>query len=162
MNQRRPCGGGGEGGGGVGEIGFLERLPNSIVIEILEKMDLETLCAASCVCRTIRSSSSQILSSLSTLDLSSFSPDAQTLNRVVYRFRGLKSVTLDCLRLDDSSISNLLGEHIQELNLLKGALLSYRVLASIGRRCPNLRYEYDPNHLRILNSAVLTPNLDVL
>ncbi|CAL5431066.1 unnamed protein product [Camellia sinensis] len=53
---------------------------------------------------------------------------------------GLRSVTVDCLRLHDSSfVTNFLGEQIQELNLFKGSCLSHEVLASIGRTCPNLR-----------------------
>ncbi|KAA8527140.1 hypothetical protein F0562_008631 [Nyssa sinensis] len=63
----------------------------------------------------------------------------RTLNHILYRFRGLKSITLDCLHLDDFSVTSFLGAHIQELNLLKGSSLSYQLLASIGQRCPNLR-----------------------
>ncbi|CAL5377932.1 unnamed protein product [Camellia sinensis] len=49
-------------------------------------------------------------------------------------------VTVDCLRLHDSSfVTNFLGEQIQELNLFKGSCLSHEVLASIRRTCPNLR-----------------------
>ncbi|XP_059666625.1 F-box protein At-B [Cornus florida] len=137
MSDKRAYGGGGGGGGG-----FLEKLPNSILHELLLKVDLDTLCSAACVSKTLRFAVSQVLSSLSSLDLSAFSPDVQTLNHILHRFRGLKTVTLDCLRLDDSSISrllNLLGAHVQELTLLKCSSLSYGVLASIGQSCPNLR-----------------------
>ncbi|XAR67298.1 hypothetical protein NMG60_11002002 [Bertholletia excelsa] len=116
----------------------LEELPD-IINYIFEDLDLETLCTASCVSRTLRFAASQVLSSSSSIDLSLLSPDVQTLNRIVRRFREPKVVTLDCLRLDDSSVSNLLGEHIQELTLLKGSSLSYQVLASIAQKCPNLR-----------------------
>lgn len=34
----------------------------------------------------------------------------------------------------------ILGAHVEELNLLKGSLLSSSVLASTGRNCPKLRY----------------------
>ncbi|XP_057464603.1 F-box protein At-B [Actinidia eriantha] len=138
MHRRRPSGGGDVDGGGGDSL--MERLPFSIINEILEKLEVESLCSSACACRTLHSSASQVLSSLSTLDLSSsISPDVLTLNRILYRLRGLKSLTLDCLRLGDSSVCSFLGDHIQELNLLKGLSLSYHVLASIGRRCPNLR-----------------------
>ncbi|KAE9456660.1 hypothetical protein C3L33_11468, partial [Rhododendron williamsianum] len=134
MNKRAANGsGGGEG------CGLLERLPNSIINEILGKLELETLCSAACVSRTLRSSASQVLSSLTTLDLSSFSPDVQTLEHILHRCSALKRVTVDCLRLGDSSVRSFLGEQIEELNLLKGSSLSYQVLFSIGRKCPNLR-----------------------
>ncbi|KAL7217339.1 hypothetical protein ACSBR1_029104 [Camellia fascicularis] len=140
MTRKRRSGGHGGGGGGGGG-GGLERLPDSIIYEILEKADLETLCSAACVSDTIRSSVYHVLSSLPTLDLSSFSPDVETLDCILNRFGGgLRSVTVDCLRLHDSSfVTNFLGEQIQELNLFKGSFLSHQVLASIGRTCPNLR-----------------------
>ncbi|THF98059.1 hypothetical protein TEA_027067 [Camellia sinensis var. sinensis] len=136
MTRKRRSGGHGGGGGGG-----LERLPDSIIYEILERADLETLCSAACVSDTIRSSVYRVLSSLPTLDLSSFSPDVETLDCILNRFGGgLRSLTVDCLRLHDSSfVTNLLGEQIQELNLFKGSFLSHEVLASIGRTCPNLR-----------------------
>ncbi|KAF7146128.1 hypothetical protein RHSIM_Rhsim04G0006800 [Rhododendron simsii] len=133
MSKRAANGGGGEGGG------LLERLPNTIINEILGKLELETLCSAACVSRTLRSSASQVLSSLTTLDLSLFSPDVQTLEHILHRCSALKRVTVDCLRLGDSSVCSFLGEQIEELNLLKGSSLSYQVLFSIGRKCPNLR-----------------------
>ncbi|CAL5402565.1 unnamed protein product [Camellia sinensis] len=138
MTRKRRSGGHGGGGGGGGG---LERLPDSIIYEILERADLETLCSAACVSDTIRSSVYRVLSSLPTLDLSSFSPDVETLDCILNRFGGgLRSLTVDCLRLHDSSfVTNLLGEQIQELNLFKGSFLSHEVLASIGRTCPNLR-----------------------
>ncbi|KAL3508293.1 hypothetical protein ACH5RR_027694 [Cinchona calisaya] len=116
-----------------------ERLPDSLIIEILQKLDLQSLCSTACVCRTFRSSVSQILSTLPSLDLSVFSPDAVTLNHILYRYRGLRSITIDCLRLENSAVMGILGAHIQELILLKGCLLSYSILASVGRSCPNLR-----------------------
>ncbi|PHT44145.1 hypothetical protein CQW23_18170 [Capsicum baccatum] len=40
---------------------------------------------------------------------------------------------------NDSSIINILGEHIEDLSLLKRSHLSYDILRAIGERCPNLR-----------------------
>ncbi|KAM7499077.1 hypothetical protein LguiA_023491 [Lonicera macranthoides] len=125
-------------GGGGG--GFPDRLPNSIIVnEILLKLDLDTLSCVACVSPTLRSSVYQARSSLSSLDLSAFSPDIQTLNRILSRFGELKSVAVDCLRLIDSSILLLLGTHLHQLNLFKCSSLSYQLVASIGHLCPNLR-----------------------
>lgn len=126
----------GDGGGGGGAA---ERLPNSIMIEILLKLDLQTLCSVACVSRSLRISVSQALFFFSSLDLSAFSPDSQLLNQILHRFREPKSITVDCLRLNNYSVTNFLGQNVQELKLLKGSSLSSQILASIGQACPNLR-----------------------
>lgn len=117
----------------------LEGLPTTLINEIIVKLDTETLCSVACVSRALRFAVSEALPLSSSLDLSAFSPDAQTLNHLVSRCKGLKILTLDCLRLDDSSITIFLGPHIQELNLLRCSLLSYQLLRSIGESLPNLR-----------------------
>ncbi|XP_011097668.1 F-box protein At-B [Sesamum indicum] len=125
-------------GGAQPQEGF--PLPDTIVLsEVLRRLELESLCALACVSRSLRSMVSQALSTLPSLDLSAFSPNGELLHRIVPRLRGAKSVTIDCLHLDDCSVISVLGPHIQELNLLKCASLSYDVLASIGEKCPNLR-----------------------
>lgn len=61
---------GGGGGFGVGGTKQLEKLPDSIIGEILQRLDLESLCSVTCVSTTLRSIVSQILSSLSSIDFS--------------------------------------------------------------------------------------------
>ncbi|KAL8505368.1 hypothetical protein ACS0TY_016560 [Phlomoides rotata] len=115
-------------------------LPDSILFsEVFVRMELESLCSLACVCRFLRSMVSQALPTLKSLDLSMFSPNGELLHHIAPSLRGLRSVTIDCLLLDDFSIISILGPHIQELNLLKCASLSYYVLPSIGEKCPNLR-----------------------
>ncbi|XP_062017113.1 F-box protein At-B [Rosa rugosa] len=118
----------------------LETLPSCVLITaMLPKLELETLCSLACVSRAMNSSVSQALPSLSSLNLSAFSANAQILSSIVGGCRGLNSLTLNCLRLDDSSLAVFLGARLQELNLLCCSLMSYQVLASIGEACPNLR-----------------------
>nr|GMC78135.1 F-box protein At-B [Ipomoea batatas]GME16721.1 F-box protein At-B [Ipomoea batatas] len=117
----------------------LERLPDSIINELLLKLDLESLCTAACVSRTLRSAVSQVLASRSSLDLSAFYPDSETLQSILGRLKGVKSLTIDCLRVDDFSFINVLGAQIQELNLFKCSSQSHHILGTIGHRCPNLR-----------------------
>lgn len=74
--------------------------------------------------------------------LKAFSPNRELVRCIAPRLGPLKSVTIDCLQLDDYSIVSILGPHLQELNLLKCPSLSYHVLPSIGRKCPNLRYHF--------------------
>ncbi|KAM3396469.1 hypothetical protein P3S68_005475 [Capsicum galapagoense] len=48
---------------------------------------------------------------------------------------GAKSLTIECLQMrNDSSIINILGEHIEDLSLLKCSHLSYDILRAIGER----------------------------
>ncbi|KAL0310887.1 UNVERIFIED_CONTAM: F-box protein At-B [Sesamum angustifolium] len=125
-------------GGAPPQEGF--PLPDTLIhSEILRRLELESLCSLACVSRALRSLVTQALSTLPSLDLSAFSPNGELLHRIVPRLRGAKTVTIDCLHLDDCSVVSVLGPHIQELNLLKCASLSYDVLASIGEKCPNLR-----------------------
>ncbi|KAG6423895.1 hypothetical protein SASPL_114302 [Salvia splendens] len=65
--------------------------------------------------------------------------ELDTLCTVACVLRAVKSVTIDCLKVDECSINSILGPHLQELNLLKCPSLSYHVLLSIGEKCPNLR-----------------------
>lgn len=73
-----------------------------------------------------------------------FSPDAQTVAHILGRTRTnggglLKSLTINCLRLNDSCVPLFLSPHLHDLNLLSCSLLSYHLLPSIGETCPNLR-----------------------
>ncbi|KZV55545.1 F-box protein At-B [Dorcoceras hygrometricum] len=115
-------------------------LPETLILnEIFPKLNLESLCSLACVCRTLTSMVSRALSTIAFLDFSAFSPNGDILGHIGSRIRGMTSLTIDCLRLDDSSVINMLGENIQELNLLKCASLSFDVISSIGGRCPDLR-----------------------
>ncbi|KAK6133069.1 hypothetical protein DH2020_033108 [Rehmannia glutinosa] len=110
-------------------------LPDTVIVdEIFRRLELESLCTLACVCRTLRSMVSHSVSTLPSIDLSAFSPNGDLLRHIVPRLRGVKSVTINCLHLDDCSVSSILGPHIQELNLLKCASLSFHVLASIGEK----------------------------
>ncbi|KAH6775876.1 RNI-like superfamily protein [Perilla frutescens var. hirtella] len=115
-------------------------LPDTIVLsEILVRLELESLCTLACVCRTLRSMVSQSLSTLPSLDFSAFSPNGELVRFIAPQLRAVKSVTIDCLQVNDRSIVSILGPRLQELNLLKCPSLSYHVLPSIGEKCPNLR-----------------------
>ncbi|XP_059283302.1 F-box protein At-B [Lycium ferocissimum] len=132
-----------EEGGGNSNGDFevsIEKLPEHIISHVLHKLDLESLCTATCVSRTFHSAVTPLVSSLSSIDLSECSLDEVSLRHVVRRVQGAKSLTIDCLQMkSDSSIINILHEHIIDLSLLKCSSLSYDILCAIGERCPNLR-----------------------
>ncbi|XP_006346067.1 F-box protein At-B-like [Solanum tuberosum] len=132
-----------EGGAGSSEGVFepsMDKFPVHIISCILEKLDLESVCTAACVSPTFSSAAAQVFPSLSSLDLSGHYLDEETLKQVVGRVQGANSLTIDCLQLkNDTSIFNILGEHIEDLSLLKCSSLSYHILSAIRERCPNLR-----------------------
>ncbi|KAB1214979.1 F-box protein At-B [Morella rubra] len=118
----------------------LAAVPRGVMIkEVLLKLDMQTLCSVACVSKALRFSVSEVLRLLSSLHLSALSPDARTLAHIFCRCSGLKSVTLNCLRLEDSSVGIFLGAHLEELSMLSCSLLSYKLLAFIGQSCPTIR-----------------------
>ncbi|KAL4554625.1 hypothetical protein LXL04_037222 [Taraxacum kok-saghyz] len=121
---------------------LLERIPENLLNEIFVKLEqekLSTLCSLLCVSRTLESSVNTALSTFSSVDLSEFSVDPQTFDKIRRKLGNIQKLTLDCLRLTDSSIRNFIGPDVEELNLLKCSSLSYKLLSSIGITCPNLR-----------------------
>lgn len=134
--------GGGDGGGTSDEDcePSMDKFPDHIISHVLEKLDLVSLCSAACVSPTFSSAVAHLIPSLSSIDLSGFYLDEESLKHVVPRVQGAKSITIDCLQMkNDSSIINILSEHIEDLSLLKCSYLSYDILSAIGERCPNLR-----------------------
>ncbi|GJZ33269.1 F-box domain, cyclin-like protein [Tanacetum coccineum] len=123
----------------------LERLPEYIFDEILSKFDeenddtLPTLCSLTCVSRTLNSSVNKHLFSLSSVNLSAFSLDLDTLNLIRTRFGTTKKIILNCYRLDDLSIKGFLGEYVEEVHLLKATSVTYHILFDILKLCPKLR-----------------------
>uniref|UniRef100_M1C0Q8 F-box family protein n=1 Tax=Solanum tuberosum TaxID=4113 RepID=M1C0Q8_SOLTU len=127
-----------EGGAGSSDGVFepsMDKFPVHIISHILEKLDLGSVCTAACVSPTFSSAAAQLLPSISSLDLSGYYLDKETLKQVVRRVQGAKSLTIDCLQLkNDTSIFHILGEHIEDLSLLKCSSLSYHILSAIRER----------------------------
>ncbi|KAK3408543.1 hypothetical protein EUGRSUZ_J00763 [Eucalyptus grandis] len=114
-------------------------LPVSLLVhDILLKLDLESLSAAACVSKILRSAAALALSSLPSLHLADFSPDDRTLDRILSACGGVTSLTVNCLRVNYRTLEGFLGSHIRELNLLCCSAMPPSALGSIGRKCPNL------------------------
>ncbi|KAL5972299.1 hypothetical protein ACLOJK_041552 [Asimina triloba] len=124
---------------GVSPSATMEMLPHTILHEILTKLDLQSLFATAAVCKTLHFSAYQALSSLPTVDFSEISPNTQILNHVLRSNKVVKSLTLDCSRLEGSAISIFTKEHLEELVLLKCSLPCALVFTFVGMKCPNLR-----------------------
>ncbi|XP_039144835.1 F-box protein At-B [Dioscorea cayenensis subsp. rotundata] len=123
--------------GGAGEL--IERLPKDAILEILRRLDLLSLCSVAPVSRSLRLLVSQSLSCITTLDLSGFSLSTTILKRVLGDNKVLRSLTLDCTQLEDSSIEVFAKEHLEEIVLLKCLMFSSYIFIAIGMKCHNLR-----------------------
>ncbi|RRT59819.1 hypothetical protein B296_00002245 [Ensete ventricosum] len=123
---------------GGGEL--IETLPQGLVLEIMGRLDLESLCSLAPVCKALRCSVSQSFSSMSTLDLSDLSPTTWVLNRILSNNKVLQTLILDCRRLDDCSVEIFAKGSIQELVLLRCSMFSSYVFTAIADKCPKIRY----------------------
>lgn len=73
----------------------------------------------------------------------------------------LKSLKVDCGRLDDSAISLLLKPSLHELSLHNCADFSGKLLSEIGTRCKDLRFACSPFFM-IGNVEITYPPLVLL
>ncbi|PHT26986.1 hypothetical protein CQW23_33404 [Capsicum baccatum] len=139
-------GSGGEKGGGSSDGDFepsMGRFTDHIIIDVLEKMDLASLCTAACVSPTFNSAVAYRLPFVSSSDLFRFYLDEETLKHVVRRVPGAKSLTIECLRMrNDSSIINILVRKIPLFNLrslsLVLDLISDDLLITVVHSLPHL------------------------
>ncbi|PWA60164.1 F-box domain, cyclin-like protein [Artemisia annua] len=109
--------------------GSLEKIQENIINEILSKLEdeteiLSTLCTLTCVSQTLQSTINEHLFLSSSIDLSSFSMDSDTLNGISRRFGKMKQIKLDCFFLDELSIRRFLGVYVEELILVLSVELS--------------------------------------
>ncbi|KAI0500901.1 hypothetical protein KFK09_019119 [Dendrobium nobile] len=124
-------------------LGMDERLPSTVIATILSKLDLRSLCAASASCRYLRSCAIHALSFTPSFHLLEIAPTLDLLGTLLLPNPYLRSLKLDCSRLDDSSIGHLArASSLQELCLHNCENLSGRLLVELGRKCPDLRSVY--------------------
>lgn len=69
-----------------------------------------------------------------------FSLSTTILKRVLGDNKVLRSLTLDCTQLEDSSIEVFAKEHLEEIVLLKCLMFSSYIFIAIGMKCHYLRY----------------------
>ncbi|KAG0498798.1 hypothetical protein HPP92_003489 [Vanilla planifolia] len=109
---------------------------------ILSKLDLRSLCSAAASCTSLRSCATHTLSFLPCFHLIEIAPTLDLLRPLLPPNPHLRSLKLDCSRLDDSSIGYLARSSLHELFLLNCENLSGRLLSELGRRCSDLRSLY--------------------
>ncbi|GAB4838586.1 hypothetical protein Ancab_028132 [Ancistrocladus abbreviatus] len=120
----------------------LVSLPSALLATIMTKLDLSSICSLASTCRTLRACASQILSFLPNFHLLDVAPTLRLLVPLLPSNPYLKSLKLDCLRLDDSAINHLIHPSLHELYLQNCGDFSGRLLSEIGNACRDLRSLY--------------------
>ncbi|CAN6463939.1 unnamed protein product [Victoria cruziana] len=117
----------------------LEMLPQALLQSVMARLDVSSLCSASAACKAFHASASQALSFIPSFHLMEIAPKPEMVRRLLPANPCMKSLKLDCGRLDDSSIVHLTKPSLQELCLQNCDMLSSRLLSEVGKNCGDLR-----------------------
>ncbi|BAF10801.1 F-box/LRR-repeat protein 10 [Oryza sativa Japonica Group] len=114
-------------------------LPSAVLATILSRLDVRSLVAASAACRCLRSCASHALSFLPSFHLSEVALTHELLRPLMPLNPSLRSIRLDCARLEDAAIDCLARPDLHELMLLNCDNISGRLLCELGATCQELR-----------------------
>ncbi|KAF5745792.1 hypothetical protein HS088_TW07G01386 [Tripterygium wilfordii] len=117
----------------------VEQLPSAVLATIMMNLDLRSICSMACTCKSCKACASHILSFLPNINLLDIAITTDLLRPLLPPNPHLRSLKLDCNRLDDSSIDLLLRPSLRELSLRNCMDFSGKLLSEIGRRCSDLR-----------------------
>ncbi|CAN1192559.1 F-box/LRR-repeat protein 10 [Linum perenne] len=131
-------------GSGAGEPeGYkLNELPEAILSTIISKLDVASICSVACTCKPCSASASHLFTFMRNFYLLDFALPADLLKPLLLRNPYLKSMIVDCHKLDDSATEFLLQRSLEELSLHDCCDFSGKLLREIGARCPDLRHLY--------------------
>ncbi|KAJ0967905.1 hypothetical protein J5N97_024822 [Dioscorea zingiberensis] len=115
-------------------------LPSTVLASILSGLDLRSLRSAAATCSAFRSAADHVLSFISSFHLLEIAPTLEVLRPLMPPNPYLRSLKVDCRRLDDSVIEFLARPSLHELCLHNCERLSGRLLAEIGAKCRDLRF----------------------
>ncbi|KAL8158825.1 hypothetical protein V2J09_000362 [Rumex salicifolius] len=127
-------------GGGSDELRSLDQLPSSVLQTILLNLDLCSICSIASTCRTFRACAQNIFTYLRNFHLFDMAPTELILAPLLPANSHLKSMKVDCCRLNDSAIHLLAQPSLQELCLFNCSEFSGRLLWEVGIRCQDIRY----------------------
>ncbi|KAL6346741.1 hypothetical protein AAG906_002857 [Vitis piasezkii] len=122
--------------------GALEQLPAALLATIMTKLDVSSIRSLASTCTTIRSCASQIFHFLPNFHLLDVALSINLLRPLLPPNPYLRSLKVDCSKLDDSSIEHLVRPSLHEISLLNCADFSGRLLSLIGGQCKDLRSLY--------------------
>ncbi|XP_030483531.2 F-box/LRR-repeat protein 10 isoform X1 [Cannabis sativa] len=124
---------------GGSENESLDLLPSALLATIFTKLDVSSICSCATTCKTFNSCISHILSFLPTFHLLDVAPSLDLLRPLMPPNPCVRSLKVDCNRLDDSAIQTLVRPSLQELSLINCADFSGKLLSEIGTMCKDLR-----------------------
>ncbi|KAL6214095.1 hypothetical protein ACLB2K_013533 [Fragaria x ananassa] len=117
----------------------LDQLPSALLATILTKLDVSSICSVASTCTVFRACAHHILSFIPSFHLLETAPSMDLLRPLLPPNHWMKSMKVNCGRLDDSAIQILLQPSLQELCMLNCADFSGKLLSEIGGRCKDLR-----------------------
>ncbi|KAK7270155.1 hypothetical protein RIF29_23095 [Crotalaria pallida] len=120
----------------------LDELPSALLSTIMTKLDIASICSLASTSSTFRSCYRQILSFLPNFHLLEIAPSGELLRPLLPPNPYLKTLKLDCARLDDSAIPLLVKPSLHDLCLHNCADFSGKLLSQIGIQCKDLRSLY--------------------
>ncbi|KAJ8765107.1 hypothetical protein K2173_010591 [Erythroxylum novogranatense] len=120
----------------------LDQLPATLLATVMTKLDMASLFSLASTCRTFRGCASHILTFLPNFELLDIAPTINLLRPLLPSNPFLRSLKVDCGRLDDSAINLLVHPSLQELSLYNCVDFSGKLLSEIGANCADLRHLY--------------------
>ncbi|KAL8267423.1 hypothetical protein R6Q59_004767 [Mikania micrantha] len=120
----------------------LDRLSSEVLATIMTKLDVSSICAITLTCKTFRLCAQDIFKFLPNFHLHEIAAPIDRLRRLLLPNAFLRSLKLDCRRLNESSIDHLLQPGLLELSLQNCYKFSGKLLSGVGTRCKDLRSLY--------------------
>ncbi|KAJ1298915.1 hypothetical protein BS78_01G490300 [Paspalum vaginatum] len=114
-------------------------LPAAVVATILSRLDVRSLLLAAAACRGLRDCASHALAFLPSFHLLEVALTHELLRPLLPPNPSLRSLRLDCARLEDAAIGCLARPGLHELLLLNCDSISGRLLCELGTACRDLR-----------------------
>lgn len=142
----------------------LDLLPSALLATVMTKLDIASIRSLASTCKAFHSCASHMLCFIPNFHLlvslflmlfymtghqlsfpklvcsyQDIAPSAEFLRPLLPPNPYLRSLKVDCMRLDDSSLDYLLQPTLQELCLHNCADFSGRLLSQVGQCCKDLR-----------------------
>ncbi|GFQ06711.1 F-box/LRR-repeat protein 10 [Phtheirospermum japonicum] len=109
----------------------------------MTKLDIPSILSLASTCKAFRSCAAHILSFLPNFHLPDIAPSIDLLRPLLPPNNPhLRSVKVDCTRLDDFSLDFLIRPSLHELCLRNCADFSGKLLSQLGHNCKDLRFLY--------------------
>ncbi|KAL6522514.1 hypothetical protein OROMI_031472 [Orobanche minor] len=117
----------------------LDQLPIALVATIMTNLDIPSILSLASTCKAFRSCAAHILSFLPNFHLLDIAPSIDLLRPLLpLNNPYLRSLKVDCTRLDDSSLDFLVRPSLHELLIRNCSYFSGKLLSQLGHSCKDL------------------------